>query len=105
MPYTEHQDEPTIKIANNHCEVHTASSGVESATAAFTCPTDELKLLDHEAVGSATVVHERRVTYANKFIGTFRTCAASARVGARPNSLVKMHLVNSYLHPSANSLK
>lgn len=99
-PYTSHQDAPTTVVANEHYEVHTAKSGTESETGAFADARPESALLDHGLAGKSDTAHGRRVTYDGSFIGTFRTATAGS---GRPNSLVKMHLVNSYLHPDANT--
>lgn len=98
-PYKNHQDQPTIAEANTRYEVHTATNGVESDTSAFFDPRPEAKILDHTPAGKDASGHPRRITYDGGFIGTFRTCTQGTN---GRNSLVKMHLVNSYLHPNAN---
>jgi hypothetical protein len=99
-PYTAHQDQPTIATANEHYEVHTSLSGTESDTDAFRDTRPESELLNHVEVGRTDAAHARHVTYDGAFIGTFRTATKGS---GRANSLVKMHLVNSYLHPNANT--
>lgn len=99
-PYTAHQDQPTIATANEHYEVHTSQSGTESDTGAFSDARPESEMLNHQAVARSNAAHQRHVTYDGEFIGTFRTATEGS---GKANSLVKMHLVNSYLHPNANT--
>lgn len=101
MPHTIHKAVATAVDHNKKYQVHTAKKGEESDTDAFAYPTDASKLL-----GSATQADHgglvRKVTYDGNFVGTFKTTTAGSEDRIK-NSLVKMHLVNSYLHPLANN--
>jgi hypothetical protein len=99
--YTIHNAVATAVDDNKKYQVHTAKKGEESDTDAFAYPTDASKLL-----GSSTKAAHgglvRKVTYDGNFVGTFKTTTAGSQPRIK-NSLIKMHLVNSYLHPLANN--
>ena len=101
MPYTTHQDAYTDHDDCKRFEVHTAKKGDGSDTGNFQHPDDESKLLESKPVTASEEAHERRVEYDGALVRYIRT-ATKADDGSIV-SLVKMHLVNSYLHPKANT--
>ena len=101
MPPNTHQVAPTIITANKKVEVFTANKGVESDTGNFVHPDSSSILLESEPLAASDAANDRIVMYDGSVVGYIRTGTAPQGAGSTV-SLVKMHLVNSYLHPEAN---